>query len=85
MVTRELIQLYRVQVAETLGDNDSLYNLAFETSRRELSIQLLEKDDELFGMMERDRYIEYIKNYTNWDIDTPNINRRKMKRPFLIR
>lgn len=72
-------------MSESLGENDHLYNLAFDTSNRTLSIQLLEKDDEAFRLDDLDRYTEYITNYTNFDIDTPNIDRKQMTRTFLTR
>ncbi|KAI7907495.1 uncharacterized protein BX663DRAFT_424720 [Cokeromyces recurvatus] len=70
----ELTQAYRLEVTEALGEDDVLYNLAFDTLNRTLSIQLLEKEDETFELNDIESYTEYVTNYTSWDIDTPGVS-----------
>ncbi|KAI9487677.1 MAG: hypothetical protein EXX96DRAFT_473102, partial [Benjaminiella poitrasii] len=70
----ELTQAYRLEVTEALGEDDALYNLAFDTLNRTLSIQLLEKDDVTFEQTDMESYTEYVSSYTSWNIDTPGVN-----------
>lgn len=83
--TAELTEAYRSEVTESLRENDNLYNLAFDTLNRTLSIQLLEKDDETYELNDMDRYTEYVGNYTNWDVDTPHIDQKSLSPCFLKR
>ncbi|KAI8376680.1 hypothetical protein EDC96DRAFT_551369 [Choanephora cucurbitarum] len=71
--TPALTQAYRLEVTEALGEDDNLYNLAFDTSQRVLSIQLLEKDDKTFELADLDSYTKYIEDYTNLTIETEGI------------
>lgn len=83
--TSELIQSYRSEVTEALGEEDKLYNLAFDTLKRTLYIQLLEKQDKTFGLNDIDVYTDYVTKYTNWDIETPGIDRKKLQKQYLSR
>ncbi|KAL9544533.1 hypothetical protein MBANPS3_007578 [Mucor bainieri] len=84
--TPELIQAYRAQVADALGHDDKLYNLAFDTRTRTLYIQLLQKQDRTFGLYnDMDAYADYVAHYTNWDVDTPGVDRKALSKRFLSR
>jgi histone deacetylase complex regulatory component SIN3 len=83
--TPQLTQAYRQEVAEALGENDNLYNLAFDTATRKLSIQLLEKNDETFELIDAQSYTEYIANYTNMELETPGIHPNLLRPQFLKR
>ncbi|KAK4516705.1 Global transcription regulator sge1 [Mucor velutinosus] len=83
--TPELIQAYRSEVADALGQDDKLYNLAFDTLKRTLYIQLLQKQDRTFGLNDMDVYTDYVAHYTNWDVDTPGIDRKALSKRFLSR
>lgn len=83
--TPQLTQAYRLEVTETLGHDDNLYNLAFDISRRTLSIQLLEKEDETFELNDLGDYTNYVANYIDWEHDTPNVRRKDMQPTFLKR
>ncbi|OBZ85577.1 putative Xaa-Pro aminopeptidase P [Choanephora cucurbitarum] len=83
--TPALTQAYRLEVTEALGEDDDLYNLAFDTSQRILSIQLLAKDDKTFELADLDSYTKYIEDYTNLTIETEGIPRQKMQPQFLKR
>jgi histone deacetylase complex regulatory component SIN3 len=72
-------------VTETLGQDDNLYNLAFDISKRTLSIQLLEKEDETFELNDLGDYTNYVSNYIDWEHDTPGIQRKHMNTQFLKR
>lgn len=81
----ELTQAYRLEVAEALGEDDNLYNLAFDTSSRTLSIQLLGKDDETFELNDSDGYTNYVANYIDWEHETPGVDRKAMATQYLKR
>ncbi|KAL7332816.1 hypothetical protein PS15p_201811 [Mucor circinelloides] len=83
--TPELIQAYRAEVTDALGQDDKLYNLAFDTLKRTLYIQLLQKQDRTFGLNDIDVYTDYVANYTNWDVDSPGIDCKALTKPFLSR
>ncbi|CEP17178.1 hypothetical protein [Parasitella parasitica] len=83
--TPRLIQAYRSQVTEALGEDDKLYNLAFDTLNRSLYIQLLEKGDKAFGLNDVDVYTDYVAKYTNWAADTPGVDQNKLQKSFLGR
>ncbi|CAO3629799.1 unnamed protein product [Mucor fragilis] len=83
--TPELIQAYRSEVTDALGQDDKLYNLAFDTLKRTLYIQLLQKQDRTFGLNDMDVYTDYVAHYTNWDVDTPGMDRKAMSKRFLSR
>ncbi|OAD03303.1 hypothetical protein MUCCIDRAFT_48800 [Mucor lusitanicus CBS 277.49] len=83
--TPELIQAYRSEVTDALGQDDKLYNLAFDTLTRTLYIQLLQKQDRTFGLNDMDVYTDYVAHYTNWDVDTPGIDRKTLSKRFLSR
>jgi histone deacetylase complex regulatory component SIN3 len=68
-----------------LGEDDNLYNLAFDTSSRKLSIQLLEKGDETFELIDVQSYTEYVANYTNNELETPGIHPNLLRPQFLKR
>jgi histone deacetylase complex regulatory component SIN3 len=73
-------------VTESLGDDDSIYNLAFDTKSRTLLIQLLGREDETFELTDQDGYTNYVANYNDWDHETPGIaHRRDMNPQFLNR
>lgn len=83
--TPQLTQAYRLEVTETLGHDDNLYNLAFDISKRTLSIQLLEKEDETFELNDLGDYTNYVTNYIDWEHDTPNVRHKDMRSTFLKR
>lgn len=83
--TAKLTHAYRLEVAESLGENDNLYNLAFDTLNRTLSIQLLEKEDEAYELNDIDRYTKYVGNYKNWNVNTPDVDQKSIKTSFLKR
>ncbi|KAI8971599.1 hypothetical protein BDF20DRAFT_837905 [Mycotypha africana] len=81
----QLTQAYRLEVTEVLKQEDNLYNLAFDTRDRTLSIQLLEKHDKTFELYGLEDYTNYVDNYTNWDNETPGVDRKGMLQQYLKR
>ena len=72
-------------MTESLGQEDNVYNLAFDISKRTLSIQLLEPEDETFELNDLADYTNYVSNYIDWEHDTPGVDRKAMHTPFLKR
>lgn len=72
-------------MTQALGQDDNLYNLAFDTSSRTLSIQLLEAQDETFELNDLDGYTNYVAKYTDWEHETPGVHRKDMTAQFLKR
>ncbi|CEG72818.1 Putative Component of the Sin3p-Rpd3p histone deacetylase complex [Rhizopus microsporus] len=83
--TAELTKAYRMQVTEILGNEDEVYNLSFNTVDRTMSIQLLDKNDDIFELHDEDGYNEYVSNYIDWEHDTPNVNRKLLNPSYLKR
>ncbi|RCI04557.1 Transcriptional regulatory protein sin3 [Rhizopus stolonifer] len=83
--TPALTQAYRLEVIEALGNDDNLYNLAFDTSSRVLSIQLLEKEDETYELGDFDSYTKYVTDYTDLNIETAGVDHKRLQPQFLKR
>ncbi|GAA5803581.1 hypothetical protein HPULCUR_009064 [Helicostylum pulchrum] len=83
--SHELIQAYRLEVTDALGDQDNVYNLAFDTYTRTLAIQLLGKEDETFELNDSESYTNYVSNFIDWDHETPGVNRKDMTKQYLKR
>ncbi|KAI8981426.1 hypothetical protein BDB01DRAFT_851219 [Pilobolus umbonatus] len=83
--TTELTRAYRLSASELLGSDDLIYNLAFDTYHRTLSIQLLRMNDETFGLRDLDEYTEYVTNYINWNNETTGVDQGDLGQRYLKR
>lgn len=83
--TEELENAYRLQVAELLEGDDETYNLAFNTSKRTLSIQILGRDDEPFKLHDEEGYNKYVNNYVDWEHETLGVDKNLIRPSFLKR
>lgn len=50
-----------------------------------MSIQLLDKDDDMLEPTPQDHYENYVASYMDWGSETAGIDRSKMKPTFLTR
>ncbi|KAI8074057.1 hypothetical protein BC940DRAFT_324654 [Gongronella butleri] len=75
---------YRVAVEQLLGKDEALFNIAFDTVRRRLAIQLLGYDDECQPMARND-YEDYVASYIDSDNPTKGINQTLLTKRFLSR
>ncbi|KAI8337219.1 hypothetical protein BC941DRAFT_352947 [Chlamydoabsidia padenii] len=75
---------YRLRVEDLLGKEEVLFNIAFDTIRRTLAVQIL-SDDEDYEKAAGDNYEEYVSNYIDWANATKDINSSDLTQRFLKR
>ncbi|KAI8081365.1 uncharacterized protein BX664DRAFT_268933 [Halteromyces radiatus] len=82
-VDAQILGDYRLRVEDIVGKEEVLFNIAFDTIRRTLSIQILSGDDEDYEKNSRDDYEEYVSNYIDWANATKGINTSDLTPRFL--
>ncbi|CAO3579050.1 unnamed protein product [Absidia cylindrospora] len=83
-VDAQILGDYRLRVENIVGKDEVLFNIAFDTTRRLLSIQIL-GDNEDYEKDIGDNYEEYVSSYIDWTNATKGINPSDLTPRFLKR
>ncbi|ORZ25235.1 hypothetical protein BCR42DRAFT_315668 [Absidia repens] len=83
-VDAQILGDYRLRVENIVGKDEVLFNIAFDTTRRLLSIQIL-GDNEDYEKDIGDNYEEYVSSYIDWTNATKGINSSDLTPRFLKR
>ncbi|KAI9498981.1 hypothetical protein BDB00DRAFT_867052 [Zychaea mexicana] len=80
-----ILSVYRLRAEETVGSDENLYKVNFNTETHKMSIQLLDKDDDMLEPSSQDYYENYVASYMDWANCTDGIDTSKMHPTFLKR
>jgi paired amphipathic helix protein Sin3a len=80
-----ILSIYRLRAEDIVGSDENLYKVGFDTEQRQMSIQLIGKDDYMLEPTASDKYEDYIANYMDWVNTTDGIDVTKMKANHLQR
>ncbi|KAI9255096.1 hypothetical protein BDA99DRAFT_485496 [Phascolomyces articulosus] len=80
-----ITSVYRLRAEEVVGADEYLYKVNFNTEANKMSIQLLDKDDDMLEPSSQDHYENYVASYMDWANSTEGIDVSKMHASFLQR
>lgn len=80
-----IVSVYRLRAEEIVGSEENLYKAKFNTDTHEMTIQLLDKDDDMLEPSQQDHYENYVASYMDWANSTDGIDTSKMQSSFLRR
>ncbi|KAI9322472.1 hypothetical protein BX666DRAFT_2017097 [Dichotomocladium elegans] len=80
-----ITSVYRLRAEEIVGSEENLYKANFNTDTHRMTIQLLDKDDDMLELNPQDSYENYVASYMDWANSTDGIDTTKMQPTFLRR
>ncbi|RCI02265.1 Transcriptional regulatory protein sin3, partial [Rhizopus stolonifer] len=79
------LSVYRLKAEDIIGSDENLYKINFDNQARNMTIQLIGKDDYMLEPTAEDRYEDYVASYMDWVNTTEGIDASSMKPTFLTR
>ncbi|KAI9254321.1 hypothetical protein EDC94DRAFT_238533 [Helicostylum pulchrum] len=80
-----ILSVYRLRAEDVVGSEENLYKINFDNEIKNMTIQLIGKDDYMLEPTAEDRYQDYVASYMDWVNTTEGIDTAKMKPTFLTR
>ncbi|GAN07470.1 sin3 protein [Mucor ambiguus] len=80
-----ILSVYRLRAEDIVGSEENLYKLNFDNDARNMTIQLIGKDDYMLEPTAADKYEDYVASYMDWVNTTEGIDASSMKPTFLTR
>lgn len=80
-----ILSVYRLKAEDIVGSEENLYKINFENETKNMTIQLIGKDDYMLEPTAEDRYEDYVASYMDWVNTTEGIDASSMKPTFLTR
>ncbi|KAI7878718.1 uncharacterized protein EV154DRAFT_524921 [Mucor mucedo] len=80
-----ILSVYRLRAEDIVGPDENLYKINFDNEAKNMTIQLIGKDDYMLEPTAEDRYQDYVASYMDWVNTTEGIEASQMKPTFLTR
>ncbi|KAG2220934.1 hypothetical protein INT45_010687, partial [Circinella minor] len=80
-----ITSVYRLRAEDVVGSDENLFKMNYNTETHNLTIQILDKDDDMLEPSSQDHYENYVASYMDWANSTEGIDTSKMHPSFLRR